>query len=414
LLNPQKKMKIVDIKAFKVLNSRADWTLRTEVVLEDGSRGFETVPDGASKGENEAIYVPIESALEVVNEKLNKALKGMDAADLSSIDQAMMNIDGTENKRVLGANSILSVSLAAVKACAASEKKPLYKYLSETFGYTDNFSLPTPVFNVINGGKHANSGLSFQEFMVIPGRKVPYDQALEMGVNVYKKLKKNLSDQGFDIDVGDEGGFAPSGLTPQKALHFIKEASSSLYEPGGNIFFGLDVAAESFWQSGSYNIAEENLVLDRSGLRKYYANLFKSFEIVYIEDPFYENDREGWESFNKDYKKITMIVADDLVVTNPGILQSAVENDLANAVIVKPNQVGTLTETIQFIKKAQKNKWGIVVSHRSGDTAEDTFISDLAVAVGAEFIKSGAPARGERVAKYNRLLEIFHDLNSGK
>lgn len=402
--------KISSIKCFKVLNSRADWTLRTQVTLDNGISGIETVPDGASKGENEAVYVPIEQALATVNDTLNQALNGTDVFDQKLIDEKMIELDGTGNKQNLGGNSILSVSLAAAKAAANSKNVPLYMYLAEMFGNKSALSIPTPVFNIINGGKHAQNGLSFQEFMLIPGRSIAYDKAVEMGVCVYHSLKKELKSQGFDTGVGDEGGFAPEGFNPQKALESIREATAKDFEVGKEVFFGMDVAAESFWNGNGYDIKEEGLSLDREGLLKYYAKLLEKYELIYLEDPFYEKDKDGWELVQKSLGKKLMIVGDDLVVSNPKFLRQAISDSLINSVIVKPNQVGTLTETLEFVKMAKASGLAIVVSHRSGDTAEDTFIADLAVGVGAEFIKSGAPARGERVAKYNRLLEIFHSL----
>ncbi len=403
--------KITSIKCFKVLNSRADWTLRTQVVLDDGSVGVETVPDGASKGENEAICLPADQAVIVVNETISSALIGQDALDQATLDKIMNDLDGTPNKRNLGGNSMLSVSLAAAKAAAASKNIPLYKYLAKIYGNTNHLKIPVPVFNILNGGKHAQNGLSFQEFMVIPSTSIPYPKSLEMGVEIYQLLKKELENQGFEVGVGDEGGFAPEGFNPVKALEFLRNAASKNYEVGKEVFFGMDVAAESFWKDNLYNITEQNLSLDRTGLMKYYGELAAKFELIYIEDPYYEQDYQGWQEFNAAFGKRLMVVGDDLVVTNPKFLNRAISDKLINAVIVKPNQVGTLTETLEFVKEAKAADMSVIVSHRSGDTAEDTFIADLAVSIGAEFIKSGAPARGERVAKYNRLLEIFYEIS---
>ncbi|KKS22646.1 MAG: Enolase [candidate division WWE3 bacterium GW2011_GWA1_41_8] len=403
--------KISDIQCYKVLNSRGEWTLRTQVTLNDGSVGVETIPEGASKGEHEALYLPVEKAVENVSGTINDLLRGVNPEDQEKIDKAMLDLDATENKSNLGGNSLISVSLAVAKAAAVHKNLPLYKYLAKIYGQKDPIKFPTPVFNVLNGGKHAHNGLSFQEFMVIPSKSVVYDKALEMGVNVYHKLKKNLSDSGLDVDVGDEGGFAPNGLNPKKALDFIKRSTGELYKTGEEVFFGMDVAAESFWENSDYHIKEEQLHLSSKQLTTYYRDLMKDYELIYIEDPFYENDEDGWKAFNSEFKNRLMVVADDLAVTNPVKLRSVISSDLANAVIVKPNQVGTLSETLAFIKEARSAGMSVIISHRSGDTAEDTFIADLAVGVNADFIKSGAPARGERVAKYNRLLEIFHEQN---
>lgn len=401
---------IESIVCNRFLNSRAEWTIGTKVTLDDGSSGFQVVPEGASKGDNEAIYLPVDIAAENVNTKISTALKGFDAFDQKKLDEKLIRLDDTEDKSSLGANAILSVSLAVARAAASSKKVELYEHLKEIFGNSEKVSFPTPVFNVLNGGKHAHNNLSFQEFMVIPAGNMPYDKAVQLGVDVYQSLKKSLKEAGFDTDVGDEGGFAPNGLDTKKALTFIKKAASEHYAPGENVFFGMDVAAGSFYEDGKYIIPEQNLELTGGELSDYYESITNEFEIIYLEDPFYEKDTNSWKEFTARFSSKFLVVGDDLVVTNPKILVDAVSRKLANTVIVKPNQVGTLSETFDFIKTAQQSDMSICVSHRSGDTAEDTFVSDLSVAVGAEFMKSGAPARGERTAKYNRLLEIFYSL----
>ena len=268
---------------------------------------------------------------------------------------------------------------------------------------------PTPIFNVINGGQHARNKLSFQEFMIIPALNTPFNKAVEMGATIYKDLKELLISEDFETGVGDEGGFEPRGLSSSTALDFLEKAASSKFSPGNEVFFGLDVAAGSFYKNGKYCINEENLSLSSEEIIDYYSRLISRYKIIYLEDPLYERDEFGWTEFFKENSSKLMIVADDLVVTNPKILERIIKDKMANAVIVKPNQIGTLTETFEFIRIAKKAKMSIVVSHRSGDNSCDSFISDLAVAVDANFIKSGAPARGERVVKYNRLLEIFYD-----
>ncbi len=400
--------KIESIKCHKILNSRSDWTIETYVQLSDGSIGIQTVPDGASRGEHEAVYVDINQAVDIVEHPINDLLVGHDPFDQKTIDGLLIDMDSTPNKSHLGGNSILSVSLAVAKACADSREIELYEYLAELYDMENwTVKFPTPVFNVINGGKHAQNELSFQEFMVIPSPDLNIVSALELGVLIYDTLRENLLRDGHETGVGDEGGFAPENFTVHKALEYIKSAASVHGIPGQNIFFGMDVAAGSFYEHTGYVIKEEKLDLTADKLSDYYAKLFKKFELIYLEDPFYERDHGAWERFTSKYSDKLMVVADDLVVTNPKFLNKAIENDLANAVIVKPNQVGTLSETFDFIRMARSAGMSIVISHRSGDTAEDTFIADLAVAVNAEFMKSGAPARGERVAKYNRLLEIF-------
>ncbi len=403
--------KIKSITCHKIIDSRASWTIETHVKLDDGSVGIQTIPEGASKGEREAVSLPAEKAVEVVSHIINDALLGENPFDQKNIDETMIKMDGTEYKSHLGANSILSVSLAVSKACAASEKLYLWEYLSKLYSgkklLSQNIAFPTPVFNIINGGKHAHNNLSFQEFMVIPSRNMNIVQALEAGVAIYHSLKKDLLAKKYDVDVGDEGGFAPNNLTVEKAFHLIREATAKVFKPGEDIFFGMDVAASSFHKLSEYYMHEENKTLTTTQLADVYKNLLKKFEIIYIEDPFYERDENGWKQFNDEMSGRIMVVADDLVVTNKKILENTINNNLASAVIVKPNQIGTLTETFDFIRTAKNANMATIISHRSGDTAEDTFIADLAVAVGSEFMKSGAPVRGERVAKYNRLLEIF-------
>lgn len=413
--------KIKDITCHRILNSRGDWTIETMVELEDGSTGVQSIPSGASTGENEAISIPVYKAVEVVNSVFKDALVGKESLEQEGIDKLMIQMDGTSNKKMLGGNSMLSVSLAVARASAISLGLELYEYLEALYkgdklekkgankSKSKSFSkFPTPVFNILNGGKHAHNDLSVQEFMVIPAMNLPFDKALDIGVTIYKNLKELLESEHFETGVGDEGGFAPKGLSANLALDFIKKATEKSYKPGEDVFFGMDVAAGSFYEDGVYEINEENLKFKADELSSYFEMLFKKYEIIYCEDPFYENDHKGWQDFYEKFASKLMIVGDDLVVTNTRFLSTAAKEKMINAVIVKPNQVGTLTETLDFVRMAKKNDMSIVVSHRSGDTAEDTFISDLSVAVEADFIKSGAPVRGERVAKYNRLLEIFH------
>ncbi|OGC69745.1 phosphopyruvate hydratase [candidate division WWE3 bacterium RIFOXYC1_FULL_39_7] len=403
--------KIKAISCHKILNSRGDWTIETHVELDDGAVGIQAIPEGASKGEREAVSLPVDKSVHIVSTVIDDAIRGENPEDQEGIDRMLIEMDGTANKHHFGGNSLLSVSLAVASAVSNSKGIELYEYLSAQF-YKKPFSkaslqFPTPVFNVLNGGKHAHNGLSFQEFMVIPSRAYSIDKAIEIGTNIYHSLKTKLIEEHLDVDVGDEGGFAPNNLTVPKALEFLKAAASEQYKPGKDVFFGMDVAAESFYSEGHYKIREENLELNDDKLIEYYEKLFKKFEIIYLEDPFYERDYQAWEAVYKKLGNNCMIVGDDLVVTNTKYLKKAIERKMINAVIVKPNQVGTLTETFDFVRMAQEAKMDIILSHRSGDTAEDTFIADLAVAVGAQFIKSGAPVRGERVAKYNRLLEIL-------
>lgn len=406
--------KIKSLSCFKVLNSRGDWTISTKATLDDGSVGVETVPDGASKGENEAVYLPVEKALQIIPTAIHDALQDIDAINQREIDRTMIEMDGTPNKSHLGGNSILSVSLAVAKACAVSKKMELYEYLSVLYSgkqlSNHGLKFPTPLFNIINGGKHSNNGLSFQEFMVIPSPKLAFDSAMEMGVSAYQLLKAELIKEGYSTGVGDEGGFAPQDINVHKALTLIHKSIGKEYKFGEDIFLGMDVAASSFHDKDHYVIKEENLHLDHLQLGDYYASLLKKFEIIYLEDGFYEKDYTGWAEFYKNFAQKLMLVGDDLVTTNTVTLKKVSQKALINAVIVKPNQIGTLSETLDFIKEARGSKMKIVVSHRSGETGEDTSIADLALAVEAEFIKTGSPVRGERVVKYNRLLEVFNDV----
>lgn len=407
--------KIKEITCHKVVNSRGDWTINTRVALENGAFGEQTIPDGASKGTHEAISIPVPKAVDVVSSALNEALQGVMVYDQVQIDRIMLEIDGTHNKRNLGGNSILSVSMACAKAAANSKKLPLFGYLNTLYQtYTNSkcaAKLPTPVFNVINGGLHARNNLSFQEFMVIPSMGFPYEKALEVGVSSYHLLRDLLEKEKFEVAVGDEGGFAPEGFNPEKALEFIKKAVSAKFVSGADIFFGMDVAAGSFCKQHYYYLHELNKRFSGEELVAYYVDLLKRYELIYLEDPFYEDHFDFWATLNVRLGKRLMIVGDDLVVTNKKLLQKILPKNLINAVIVKPNQVGTLTETFDFVKLAKDNELTLILSHRSGDTAEDTFIADLSVAVGAQFMKAGSPARGERVAKYNRLLEIKRELD---
>lgn len=401
--------KITDITCQKIVNSRGDWTIETKVFLEDGSEGTQAVPEGASKGEREAVCLGPDEAAKAVEGEIRQNLLGADSFEQERIDKRLVDLDGTDNKRNLGANSILSVSLAVSKAAAKTKLMELHEYLGNLYGFSlANRDFPVPLFNILNGGRHAQNNLSFQEFMVIPARNLPFDKAYEMGVEIYQLLEEKLREDGFDVAVGDEGGFAPNGFSVNHALEYLRAAAEKKYEVGKDAFFGIDAAANSFREKDKYVIKEEKLNLSRETLTVYYADLLGRFELIYLEDPFYEKDTKGWSDFYNQFSKRLLIVGDDLTVTNPVILKDVVDQRLVNAVIVKPNQVGTLTETLEFIKKAREADMAIIISHRSGDTAEDTFIADLAVAVGADFIKSGAPARGERVAKYNRLLEIFN------
>ncbi len=402
---------IKSILSYKCLNSRASWTIRTRVELENGIIACQTVPDGASKGEREAISLPVEQATKNVNTTIASALAGMDPFDQKSIDARLLEIDGTPNKSNLGANSLLSVSLAVAKVAALSMDLPLYEYLKSIYHSPNPLVFPTPLFNILNGGAHARNDLSFQEFMVVPSMGFSYERKVEVGVDCYNALSKKLLENGYSIGVGDEGGFAPHEFTAPKALSYIVDAVSEAgYALGEDVFLGMDVAAGYFYDADEevYRIKEEDLVLTSEEMVDYYRDLLKDFPIIYLEDPLDENAFDQWSKYHPKLSKNTMLVGDDLVVTNTDELEKALSPQAIDGVIVKPNQIGTLTETLDFVRMAQNSEQVITVSHRSGETAEDTFIADLALAIGAEFVKFGAPARGERVVKYNRILDVYH------
>lgn len=382
---------IRSVNAIKVLNSRGDWTIRTTLTTKDGLTGYSIVPEGASKGENEAFCLDSDNAIKSVAE-IGKHVNGKQFSSQREFDDFLINFDGTENKSKLGGNAILSLSIAFARA-------------GKTIDPTYNKPI-TPLFNILNGGKHAQNKLSFQEFMVIPSKKYDILKCIEIGVTVYKSLKQRLEKDGYSTGVGDEGGFAPLGFTVKKALSYITDCASENYEVGEDVFLGMDVAAGSFFIDGEYFIGEENLTLSTKDYFTYIGELIESYKLIYIEDPIVEGDVSGWRDFTKQFGDRLMISADDLVVTNPHILSSAIKEKLANTVIVKPNQVGTISETLDFVKMSKKAGWQIAASHRSGDT-EDPFIADLACSFGADFVKFGAPDRGERTSKYNRLLELF-------
>jgi enolase len=407
---------IKGINSIKVINSRGDWTVKTYLELDDGSKGWAIVPEGASKGEKEAICVDPGKSLEIIRDVITPVLLDRHFKSQKEFDEFLINLDGTNNKSKLGGNTILSLSIAFVRAFSQCQKKEVWNYLFDSLNSIKGFKSHsknskinvTPLFNIFNGGKHAQDNLSFQEFMIVPAKNFQIYDSLEIGCTVYKSLKKRLEKDGFSTGVGDEGGFAPKGFTVRKALDYIKDCASESYKVGEEVFLGMDVAADSFYRDGKYSIAEEKLDLSSKELKAYYADLLKDFELIYLEDPFVESDDVSWADFTKSFSAKTMISADDLVVTNPEVLTKAVSKKMANTVIVKPNQVGTIWETLQFVAAARAAGWSVVVSHRSGDT-EDPFIADLAYAVSADFVKFGAPARGERTAKFNRLLELSNN-----
>ncbi|MHC5036252.1 MAG: phosphopyruvate hydratase [Planctomycetota bacterium] len=409
-----------EILAREILDSRGNPTVEVDVLLADGSFGRAAVPSGASTGTHEAVELRdggerflgkgVLEAVEKVNNILAPALEGMDALDQAGLDQAMIEMDGTANKGELGANAILGVSLAAARAAAEFTGQPLYRYL----GGLGSSTIPVPMMNILNGGKHAENNVDVQEFMVVPAGAGDFAEALRMGAEIYHNLKKILKGRGLATGVGDEGGFAPNLGSNEDALKVIMEAIAKAgYEAGKEIFLALDPAANEFFQDGKYVFSGEGRPpMSPKEMADYWVGLTENYPIVSIEDGFAEDDWEGWKVFTEQVGDRIQIVGDDLYVTNPDRLARGIREKASNSILIKLNQIGTLTETLQVIRMARTNGMTAVVSHRSGET-EDTFIADLAVATGVGQIKTGAPGRSERVCKYNQLLRIEEEIGEG-
>ncbi|WCI09548.1 phosphopyruvate hydratase [Arthrobacter sp. OVS8] len=410
-------MALIDaIHAREILDSRGNPTVEVEVLLSDGQIGRAAVPSGASTGEHEAVELRdgdkgrylgkgVQKAVDAVIDQIAPALIGFDATDQRSIDQSMIDLDGTANKSKLGANAILGVSLAVANAAAASADLPLYKYL----GGPNAHVLPVPLMNILNGGSHADSDVDIQEFMVVPLGAETFSEGLRWGVEVYHALKAVLQAKGLSTGLGDEGGFAPNLPSNRAALDLIQEAIRNAgYTPGQDIALALDVASSEFFKDGAYQF--EGKTLSSSEMSAYYAELVADYPLVSIEDPLDENDWEGWKTLTDAIGDKVQIVGDDLFVTNPERLQTGIDSKTANSLLVKVNQIGSLTETLDAVSLAQRAGYTTITSHRSGET-EDTTIADIAVATNAGQIKTGAPARSERVAKYNQLLRIEEELD---
>ena len=415
-------MKIKDIYSREILDSRGTPTVAAEVILESGHRGFASVPSGASTGENEALELRDEDssryfgkgvlkAVNNINGEIANALKGMNALDQRGIDLKMIELDGTETKSRLGANAILAVSLAVANAAADYMGQPLYKYLG---GINTNV-LPVPMMNIINGGSHSPAPIAFQEFMIRPVGASSFSEGLRMGAEVFHTLKKVLSEAGYSTAVGDEGGFAPALSGTEEALNLIvKSIEKAGYVPGRDITLGLDCASSEFYEGGIYDYTvfegQGAKQLDREGQVAYLRDLISKYPIDSIEDGMAENDWKGWEMLTAEIGDRCQLVGDDLFVTNVKFLRKGIEMSCGNAILIKLNQIGTLTETLEAISMAQRNGYKAIVSHRSGET-EDTFIADLAVATNSGQIKTGSLSRSERTAKYNRLLKIESELD---
>lgn len=420
-------MLIKQIIARQIYDSRGYPTVEADVILENGTLGRAAVPSGASTGEREALELRdggkaysgkgVNKALSNVVDKITPVVVGLDADNQSEIDETMEKLDGTENKSELGANAMLAVSLACAHAAAKSKNVPLYQHFADISGVS-NATLPTPMCNIINGGKHAKGSTDFQEFMIVPNGAKDLATQLQMCSEVFHSLGAILAKNNQSTTVGDEGGYAPhsDGYSPQvqnnrHALELIIQAISAAgYTPGQDISIAMDVAASELFENGQYNLATENRKLSSTEMIQYYEELVNEFPIVSIEDGLDENDWENWTKLQKILGDKIMLVGDDLLVTNTKYIQQAIDNNSCNAVLIKPNQIGTLTETIQAVQMAQKAGFKTVISHRSGET-EDTTIAHLAVGLGAPYIKTGSFSRSERLAKYNELLRISETLN---
>lgn len=426
--------KIQKVEGREILDSRGNPTVEVMVVLESGVKAVAMVPSGASTGAHEAVELRdgdvkryggkgVLNAVKHVNTELAEAVIGMEASEQKALDDKMIALDGTENKGRLGANAILGVSLAVARAHAIDSGKTLYTHINELLGSSKKISLPVPMFNVLNGGMHSDSGLSFQEFMLVPSGIEAYPEQLRAGSEIFHALKKLLDKEGFVTSVGDEGGFAPRLSSHNEAFEYlVKAIEAAGYVPGKQVSIALDTASSSFYnaENDCYVLKPENVNLERESLVAMYREWIEKYHLVSIEDGLNEDDWSGWATMKEKLEKEKtftiashptkletpfMLVGDDLLVTNPKRLKQAIEEKSCNAILIKVNQIGTLSETLDCIRMAQENNFRVVVSHRSGETCDD-FIADLAAGTGAEFIKTGSLSRGERLAKYNRLLAI--------
>ena len=409
--------KIIDVKAREIIDSRGNPTVEADVILESGAFGRAAVPSGASTGEREAVELRdgdkgrylgkgVLKAVEAVNGELREAVLGMDAHDQRALDNKLIATDGTENKSRLGANALLAISMATARAAAADSKKTLYKYLSTE----EKTVMPVPMMNIINGGSHADNSVDLQEFMIMPVGASSLTEAVRYGAEVFHELKKVLHSRGLNTAVGDEGGFAPDLPSNESAIEVILEAIKNAgYEAGKDIMLALDAASSEFYKDGMYVLASENRSLTSAEFADLLADWANKYPIISIEDGMDENDWEGWKLLTDKIGDKVQLVGDDLFVTNPKILQQGIDKGVANSILIKVNQIGTLSETLDAINLAKANGYTAVVSHRSGET-EDTTIADLAVATNAGQIKTGSLSRSDRVAKYNQLIRIEAEL----
>ena len=413
-----KEAAITRVQAREILDSRGNPTVEVDVYLSDESFGRAAVPSGASTGEHEAVELRdgdqdrflgkgALNAVRNVNQQIAPIVKGYNALDQKTLDKCMIDLDGTPNKSNLGANAILGVSMAVSRAAAASQNLPLYRHLN-----SDACLLPVPMLNIINGGSHADNNVDIQEFMIFPIGADSFSHALRMGAEIFHYLKKVLNSKGLNTSVGDEGGFAPNLSSNEEAIEIILEAvEKSNYSIGKDISLALDAAASEFYIDGAYRLESENRTLTSDEMVEYFEGLTNKYPIVSIEDGLAENDWEGWEVLNSKLGSKIQIVGDDLTVTNIPRLQRAIDEQSMNAILIKLNQIGTVTETVEAVELARETEFGVVISHRSGET-EDTFIADFAVAMGMGQIKTGSASRTDRICKYNQLLRIEEELGT--
>ena len=413
-----KEAAITRVQAREILDSRGNPTVEVDVYLSDGSFGRAAVPSGASTGEHEAVELRdgdqnrflgkgALNAVRNVNQQIAPIVKGYNALDQKTLDKCMIDLDGTPNKSNLGANAILGVSMAVSRAAAASQNLPLYRHLN-----SDACLLPVPMLNIINGGSHADNNVDIKEFMIFPIGADSFSHALRMGAEIFHYLKKVLSSKGLNTSVGDEGGFAPNLSSNEEAIEIIlKAVEKSDYSIGKDISLALDAAASEFYIDGAYRLESENRTLTSDEMVEYFKGLTKKYPIISIEDGLAENDWEGWEVLNSELGSKIQIVGDDLTVTNIPRLQRAIDEQSMNAILIKLNQIGTVTETVEAVELARETGFGVVISHRSGET-EDTFIADFAVAMGMGQIKTGSASRTDRICKYNQLLRIEEELGT--
>ena len=413
-----KEAAITRVQAREILDSRGNPTVEVDVYLSDGSFGRAAVPSGASTGEHEAVELRdgdqnrflgkgALNAVRNVNQQIAPIVKGYNALDQKTLDKCMVDLDGTPNKSNLGANAILGVSMAVSRAVAASQNLPLYRHLN-----SDACLLPVPMLNIINGGSHADNNVDIQEFMIFPIGADSFSHALRMGAEIFHYLKKVLRSKGLNTSVGDEGGFAPNLSSNEEAIEIILEAVEKAdYSIGKDIFLALDAAASEIYMDGAYRLESEDRTLTSDEMVEYFEGLTKKYPIISIEDGLAENDWEGWKVFNGKLGSKIQIVGDDLTVTNIPRLQRAIDEQSMNAILIKLNQIGTVTETVEAVELARETGFGVVISHRSGET-EDTFIADFAVAMGMGQIKTGSASRTDRTCKYNQLLRIEEELGT--